>query len=95
MKRDKLPPICQGWREQAAKRRQLERGADVLSKASDNGKVGISFQLPEGWDDGSGKIRHLKSGPHAGRVYWTSRAEAREIAARWSDSAGRKVTYDP
>jgi len=56
---------------------------------------GISYQLPPGWDDGSGKIRHVKSGPLKGRVYFTSRYEAKELAKRLQDKEQRHVRYDP
>jgi len=56
---------------------------------------GVSFQLPVGWDDGSGKIRHVQSGPLKGRVYFTSRHEAQEIAKRLQDKDQRNVRYDP
>lgn len=56
---------------------------------------GISFQLPPGWTDGSGKIRHVPSGPHKGRVYFTSRYEAQEIAKRAQDREQTHVRYDP
>jgi hypothetical protein len=56
---------------------------------------GMSFQLPKGWDDGSGKIRHVKDGIHKGRVVWTSRHEAKEIAKRLQDREERHVRYDP
>jgi len=56
---------------------------------------GVSFQLPTGWDDGSGKIRHIQSGPLKGRVFWTSRHEAKEIAKRLQDKDERHVRYDP
>lgn len=56
---------------------------------------GISFQLPKGWDDGSGKIKHVKGGQFDGRVYWTSRHEAKEIAKRLQDREERHVKYDP
>lgn len=56
---------------------------------------GVSFQLPKGWDDGSGKVRHIQSGFHKGRVYWTSRYEAKELAKRLQDSEERHVRYDP
>ena len=56
---------------------------------------GISFQIPPGWDDGSGKIRHIPSGPHKGRVYFTSRHEAKEIGKRLQDQSEMYVRYDP
>jgi hypothetical protein len=55
---------------------------------------GVSFQLPKGWDDGSGKIKHIKGGPHDGRVYFSSRHEAKEIAKRLQDKEERHVRYD-
>ena len=55
---------------------------------------GVSFQLPKGWDDGSNKVRHIPSGPLKGRVFWTSRGEAKEIAKRIQDREERNVRYD-
>jgi hypothetical protein len=55
---------------------------------------GVSFQLPKGWDDGSGKVRHVKDGPLKGRVYFTSREEAKELAKRLQDKEERHVRYD-
>lgn len=55
---------------------------------------GVSFQLPKNWDDGSGKIRHIKDGPLKGRVFFTSRHEAQEIAKRLQDKEQRYVKYD-
>lgn len=49
------------------------------------GPEGVSFQIPEGYDDGSGKFRHIKGGPNAGRVFWTSAHEASELAKRIQD----------
>ena len=63
----------------------------IQTKHGDKG--GISFQIPEGWDDGSGKVRHVKDGPFAGRVYWTTQAEARDIARRLEDKGGTRVRY--
>jgi len=56
---------------------------------------GVSFQLPPGWTDGSGKVRHIPSGPLKGRVYFTSRQEAKDIAKRLEDTSGQRVRYDP
>jgi hypothetical protein len=56
---------------------------------------GVSFQLPPNWDDGSGKIRHIQSGPWKGRVFFSSRHEAQEIAKRLQDREERHVRYDP
>lgn len=64
-----------------------------ISKRGDEG--GISFQIPPGWDDGSGKIRHVKGGIHDGRVCWSTQAEAREVAARLEAKEGSRVRYDP
>lgn len=59
------------------------------------GEVGFSPQFPKGWDDGSGKVRHIKEGPHKGRVCWTTREEAKEIAKRFEDQNGRECRFDP
>lgn len=69
-------------------RRRLE-----IRKASGS-DGGVSFQLPPGWTDGSGKIRHIPSGQFKGRVFWTSRYEAKEIAKRLQDREERNVRYD-
>jgi hypothetical protein len=62
-----------------------------MSRHGDKG--GISFQIPEGWTGGSDKIRHVPDGPFKGRVFWTSQAEAREIAKRLEDKGGTRVRY--
>lgn len=86
-RKSKLPPIAQGWREQAQKR------TEVVTRTGDG--FGMAFQLPPGWDDGSGKIRHMKGGVHDGRIIFSSRREAKDIARRWEDACGRRVEYDP
>lgn len=55
---------------------------------------GVFFQVPPGWTDGSGKIRHIPSGEHKGRVYFTSRHEAKEIAKRLQDQQEMHIRYD-
>lgn len=55
---------------------------------------GVSFQLPPGWDDGSGKVKHIKDGPLKGRVFWANRYEAKELAKRIQDREERNVRYD-
>lgn len=67
-------------------------GIQVRKVTGDGG--GMSFQLPPGWDDGSGKIRHVTDGPHKGRVFFTSRHEAKEIAKRMQDKEERFIRYD-
>ena len=64
-----------------------------VAKQGDDG--GVSLQFPPDWDDGSGKIRHVKDGIHKGRVCWTNRQEARDIAHRLEDMQGSRVRYDP
>lgn len=64
-----------------------------LTKRGDDG--GVSFQFPPDWDDGSGKVRHVKSGFLKGRVCWTNAQEARDIAHRLEDMQGTRVKYDP
>ena len=56
---------------------------------------GFSLSIPPGWDDGSGKVKHIPSGPHKGRVYFESRHEARELAKRIQDKEQRGFKYDP
>jgi hypothetical protein len=92
--KNELPPIAQGWREAAQKGERRRSARHEFARQGGKGKGGISFQLPPGWDDGSGKIRHIESGPHKGRVYFTSRTEAREIAKRMSDTCDQRVRYD-
>lgn len=65
-----------------------------VSKRGD-GKGGVSFQFPPGWDDGSGKVKHMPSGPFKGRVYFESRHEARDLAKRLEDRQQSEVRYDP
>ncbi len=56
---------------------------------------GVSFQFPPGWDDGSGKIRHVPDGPLKGRVCFSSRREAVEIQKRYEGLTGERARYDP
>lgn len=86
----RLPPICEGWREQAAARRA--RNVDSVDRGVRD--VGISFQFPPGWDDGSGKVRHVPSGPYKGRVMFTSKREAIDIGKRHEDVSGVRTSYD-
>lgn len=65
----------------------------MVSRRGQDG--GISFQFPPGWDDGSGKIRHVKDGPFKGRVCFSSRREAKEISARYEGMSGERIHYDP
>ena len=55
---------------------------------------GISFQFPPGWDDGSGAVRHVPSGPHKGRVMFTSQHEKMEIAKRHEGMTGLETRID-
>lgn len=73
-----------------------KRGAEKppVAKRGD-GRGGVSFQFPPGWDDGSGKVKHIKSGPLKGRVYFESRQEARDLARRLEDKQNFEVRYDP
>lgn len=73
-------------------------GSRKLPKAArrgGRGSGGISFTFPPGWDDGSGKVKHVKGGIHDGRVYFSSRREAQEIAKRYEDRAGERCRFDP
>ena len=65
----------------------------VRKRLGDSG--GISFQVPPGWDDGSGKIRHVESGPLKGRVYFKNRREAVELAKRLEGKTGDRTRFDP
>lgn len=91
-----LPPIALGWREAYAKRGGTQRKSSRhdFARAGSRDTPGISFQFPPNWDDGSGKIKHVESGPFKGRVIWTSRREAREIAKRYSGQCNDKARYD-
>jgi hypothetical protein len=89
-KKDSLPPICETWR--AAAKRRTRSDVDPVDRGI--AKVGISFQFPPGWDDGSGKVRHVPKGqPHAGRVMFTSKQEAIDIGKRHEDVSGLKTSY--
>jgi len=59
------------------------------------GQRGFSIQMPPGWTDGKPGINYVRSGPAKGRVYWTSRAEAKEIAARYEGVSGERTRFDP
>lgn len=90
MPKEKLPPIVETWRKNA--RSSYRRD---LQNQFGRGEIrGISFQFPPGWDDGSGKVQHVKSGPHKGRVCWTSKHEASEIAKRHEGKSGAETTYN-
>lgn len=72
-----------------------ERPPDLprVTKRGDEG--GISFQLPPGWTDGSGKVKYVKDGIYKGRVRWDSRQEAKELAKRVQDHERAYTKYDP
>jgi hypothetical protein len=70
-----------------------QKNIQIAKRGGSDG--GMSYQIPKGWDDGSGKIRHVPSGPNKGRVMWTSRHEAQEIAKRLEGREGSRVRYDP
>ena len=78
-----------------SKRAKAIKNINIISKAGGRKGGGISFQFPPGWDDGSGKVRHVESGPWKGRVYFQSAREAKEIAKRYEDQAGTRCRYDP
>ncbi len=82
-----LPPICESWRKQAGERMEVKR-------MGERGPVGIDFQWAKGWDT-TGKLKTVPDGPFKGRIMFTSRREAQEIAKRKSDIVGREVRYDP
>lgn len=73
------------------------KGSEVkpMRKRTQLGTSGILFQFPPGYDDGSGKLRYVKDGPFAGRVAYSSRKEAKEIAARYEGRTGEKIYFDP
>lgn len=78
-----------------SKRGSAIKKINVISKAGGRKGGGISFTFPPGWDDGSGKIKHVESGQWKGRVYFTSRREAQEIAKRYEDKSGERCRFDP
>jgi len=96
-KKDKLPPICEAWREAARRRREMgvEGETETLTRYGGHGQGGICFQEPKGWTDGKPGLKYVQKGPHKGRLTWHSRAEAREVAKRISDARGISVEYDP
>jgi hypothetical protein len=92
----RLPPICRGWREQAKRRAALGQGDKTpkLTAYGGWGTGGIDFQDHPSWADGL-DVKRVPSGPHKGRVMFTSRREAQEIARMKSDIKRRDVRYDP
>lgn len=82
-----LPPICDGWREQYAKRKP-----EPQPLIGQGDRRGISFQFPPSdVDDG---FPRLKSGPFKGRIVFSGRREAQEIAKRMADRCETRITYD-
>lgn len=55
---------------------------------------GIIFQVPPGWDDGRGKVQHMKSGPFKGRVVFTSERELHDLAKRIEDKEQIRMRVD-
>ena len=92
----KLPAICQGWREQAKRRKEhgLRDETPNLTAYGGWGQGGIDFQDHPSWADGL-NVKRVPSGIHKGRVMFTSRREAEEIARMKSDIKRRDVRYDP
>ena len=89
-KKPKLCEYAKGLQE------KYKRGPDEVQILPGQGdRRGISFQFPPGWDDGSGKIKHVQSGPYKGRVMFSSKHEAREIAKRYEGSSGEGMRYAP
>ena len=72
-----------------------QRGKRIQIAKRGGSDGGVCWQIPPGWDDGSGKIKHVKSGRLKGRVYFSNREEAKEIAKRLQDHEERHVRYDP
>ena len=56
---------------------------------------GFSLQMPPGWSDGKPGINYVQHGPAKGRVCWSTRREAKEIAARYEGFSGERARYDP
>jgi hypothetical protein len=59
------------------------------------GGGGIDFQDHPSWADGLKGVKRVASGPHKGRVMFTSRAEAQHLAKLKSEVFRREVRYDP
>lgn len=97
-KKDKLPPICEAWRESARRRREMGlegESTQAVVRYGGWGNGGICFQEAPGWSDGKPGLKYVEKGPHKGRLTWHSRAEAKEVAKRISDARGISVEYDP
>lgn len=78
----------------AEKRYKGRKGRfNIGKRAGSDG--GISFQFPPGWGKGMKGVRHVPSGPFAGRVFFTSRQEAIDLAKRHEDMSGSSTRYDP
>lgn len=92
----KLPPIVKGWREQAKRRKAmgLDDKTTNLTGYGGWGQGGIDFQDHPSWADGL-NVKRVPSGPHKGRVCWSTRREAQEIARMKSDIKRQDVRYDP
>lgn len=88
----KLPPICQGWREEAKRRKN--RVVDNLTMTGGQGEGGVCFQIEREFDDGR-PLKRVADGPFKGRIRFTSRREAKEIARRYQDWKGTQMEYDP
>ena len=92
MKKPKLCEYAKGIQEEARRKRGQSETQHVIGQGD---RRGISFQFPPDWDDGSGKVRHVQDGPHKGRVMFTSKHEAREIAKRYEGMCGQTARYAP
>ncbi len=90
-RKPKLCEYAKGLQERARQRTEPEP-QHVIGQGD---RRGISFQFPPGWDDGSGRVRHVPDGPYKGRVMFTSASEAREIAKRYEGTCGQTARYDP
>lgn len=64
----------------------------VVAKRGDG--FGMSVQFPKWWGKGMKGVRHIPSGPHRGRIMFTTRQEAKDIGKRHEDVSGFKTTYD-
>lgn len=89
----KLPPICQGWREEAKRRK--DRDVDALTRTGGHGDGGLCFQIPKYWSDGKPGLKYVEKGIFKGRLRFESRREAKEIARRLSDHQKTPFQYDP
>ena len=84
-----------GWKTKYFDLSGKGRAVKPMRKRTPLGESGVLFQFPPGYDDGSGTLQYVKSGPFAGRVCYSSAKEAKEIAARYAGRTGEKIHFNP